>query len=99
MNPEGAAYGVDCNLIGKVKLEMTLIVTPIMKVSLYFIIHPWFGLLTLAAVLSPGLYIPCLRLLLFSFVGKVNLKKISCFLLISHEQDLSLLGSATGIRN
>lgn len=57
---------------------------------------------TIAAVPSSGLYILCLCLLcrlLFSFVGKVKLKQISCFLLIPHQQDLSLLWSATGIRN
>lgn len=57
MNPETTAYVVDCNLIEKVNLKMTLIVKPITKASLYFTIRPCSGSL---AVLLQFCHLDCI---------------------------------------
>lgn len=91
------AYVLDCSPIDKVNLKMT-IVKPRMKVVLYFGMYPCSGSF---ALLLQFCHLDCIfyDCVYFSFVGKVKLKQISCFSLISHQQYLSLLWSATGIRN
>lgn len=95
-----AAYVVGCNLFDKVNLKMKLIVKLIIKVAPYFIIRPCFGSL---ALLLQFCHLDCIFHACAYFCSvlweKLSWNRSAVSLLVSHQQDLSLLWSATGIRN